>query len=413
MTAVRDATPSDAGAIAAIYNHVIATSDAIWRDEPVTVDDRMNWLRDKQGAGWPVLVAIDDAGAGAGEVVGFCALGPFRDWPGYEETAEHSIHLAASARGRGVGTTLLRAMIERARTMGKRVLVAGVDGGNDGSVRFHEQLGFVEVARMPGVGRKGGRSVDLLLLQRPLVYEGFDDVEDDFNRVLAQSLHPRGPDVLFDVIGGLGLPAGAFAVDIGCGRGQFTSRLVDLGFEAAGIDPVLRGASAAGVIDAMPLRTGSVDLVMAREMLYEVPDWAAGFAECRRILVPSHGRMVVYQLFSTDRLEPREAAEFWGTAGGRVEIGDRSHFEAAVAAGGLRIEQSIELATETGEWAEEREGRASRELLAAARLLRSPGRYIERYGRENYEIKLMDSRWHVLRMVGKLSTWIDVLACDD
>jgi phosphinothricin acetyltransferase len=70
--------------------------------------------------------------------------------------------------GRGVGRALLDALIEHARAAGKRVMVAGIDGENVRSIAFHARLGFVEVARMPGVGEKLGRRLDLVLMQRAL-----------------------------------------------------------------------------------------------------------------------------------------------------------------------------------------------------------------------------------------------------
>jgi L-amino acid N-acyltransferase YncA len=81
---------------------------------------------------------------------------------------EHTIHVDAAHRGQGVGDALLRAMIDRLRSMGKAVLVAGLDAGNDGSARFHERFGFRRVAHLPGVGRKAGQPVDLVLLQLDL-----------------------------------------------------------------------------------------------------------------------------------------------------------------------------------------------------------------------------------------------------
>lgn len=161
---VRDATADDLPAITTIYNDVLRTSAAIWRDEPVSLADRATWFRAQQERGHPVLVAV----GADGDVLGFASLGDFRPWPGYHPTVEHSIHVAEAHRGEGVGRRLMAAVIERAATMGKEVLVAGVDAGNTASIRFHERLGFVEVGRMPGIGRKFGEPVDLVLLQRGL-----------------------------------------------------------------------------------------------------------------------------------------------------------------------------------------------------------------------------------------------------
>jgi phosphinothricin acetyltransferase len=160
---VRDATLDDVAAITAIYNHVIGESDAIWLDEEVTLDDRRAWLQGQLDAGRPTLVAVE-----GGEVIGYCAAFAFRDKSGYRATAEHTILLAPGHRGSGTGQALLDALIERAAAAGTRVLVAGCDAGNHGAIAFHERNGFQEVARMPGVGRKHGRPVDLVLLQRAL-----------------------------------------------------------------------------------------------------------------------------------------------------------------------------------------------------------------------------------------------------
>jgi hypothetical protein len=123
------------------------------------------------------------------------------------------------------------------------------------------------------------------------------------------------------------------------------------------------------------------------------------------------GRVVIYQVFATDRLEPREAEWFWSTSGGVFpRNADRAHVEASIAAAGFRIEENIELGSETGEWAEEQHGKASRELLAASRLLRDPQRYIAQFGQAAYDIKLGDAFWHVYRMIGKLSNRVYVLA---
>ena len=113
------------------------------------------------------MLVADDGDA----VVGFAAYGDFRDstkWPGYRLTVEHTIHVARSHWGTGVGRLLMEALLGHAAEAGKHVMVAAIDGENDGSIRFHERLGFVEVARMPDVGTRFGRWLTLVLLQRTL-----------------------------------------------------------------------------------------------------------------------------------------------------------------------------------------------------------------------------------------------------
>jgi hypothetical protein len=108
------------------------------------------------------------------------------------------------------------------------------------------------------------------------------------------------------------------------------------------------------------------------------------FAECRRVLRDG-GRMLVYQVFATDRLEPREAERQCGTTVVPASANAR-HVEAALTTAGFQVDECIELASEGGERAEEESGEGGRRLLHAARLLRQPDRYIARFGRTAYDI---------------------------
>jgi L-amino acid N-acyltransferase len=160
---IRDATDSDLEGLAAIYNDVIATSTATFTTTPVTLDERREWWRTRSAQGYPVLIAEDPRG-----VAGFGSFGEFRAWPGYRFTVEHTLHVRADARGRGIGRRLLLALIERARTLGKHVMVAGVDGDNAASIHLHERLGFTQAGRLTEVGYKFGRWLDLVFLQRSI-----------------------------------------------------------------------------------------------------------------------------------------------------------------------------------------------------------------------------------------------------
>ena len=124
----------------------------------------------RRARGFPVLVAVDDA-APTPKVVGIGTYADFRDSidkPGYRFTVEHSIHVHRDATGRGIGPRLLDALVAHARRRGAHVMVAGIDGENEGSIRFHERHGFVETARMPQIGHKFGRWLDVVFLQRYL-----------------------------------------------------------------------------------------------------------------------------------------------------------------------------------------------------------------------------------------------------
>jgi L-amino acid N-acyltransferase YncA len=158
-----EATEADLPAILAIHNDVVATSTAIYSDDPSTLEERAAWRTARQAAGYPVLVARE-----AGEVLGFASFGDFRAWPGYAATVEHSIHVRADRRRRGVGRALLSALPDRARACGKHVLIGGIDADNEASLSLHAALGFEQVAHFRQVGRKFDRWLDLVFVQKIL-----------------------------------------------------------------------------------------------------------------------------------------------------------------------------------------------------------------------------------------------------
>jgi hypothetical protein len=115
-------------------------------------------------------------------------------------------------------------------------------------------------------------------------------------------------------------------------------------------------------------------------------------------------------MFGTDRLESREAGWLWRTMGVVPESADPARMERATVAAGLRIDDRIELASEWGQWREERDGSAGRRLLHAARLLRDPEQYIGRFGQAAYELMLGDCLRHVCAMIGKLERRVYLLS---
>ncbi len=163
---IRDAVDGDMPALRDLYNATILTTTAAWTEQPQTLRARQTWFRRQQRDAYPVLVAEVD-----GDVVGFTAYGSFRGsgkWPGYRHTVEHTIHVHEEYWGYGIGRTLLEALMQRARTQDIHVMVAAIDSANAESIAFHERLGFTTVARMPEVGRKFDRWLDLVLMQRTI-----------------------------------------------------------------------------------------------------------------------------------------------------------------------------------------------------------------------------------------------------
>jgi len=265
-----------------------------------------------------------------------------------------------------------------------------------------------------------------------MFYDVYPRIEDEFQAALDESLHPRGPEVLYDLVRAMELSPGSVATDVGCGEGRHSIELAEL-FQLAvtGIDPVPRhielaraeldAAAAlrpelgdrvrfeAGEAEALPFEDRSVDLVWCRDVLVHVANLDEAYTEFERVLRPG-GRALVYQMFGTERLEPREAEWLWSIVGVVPASADAARTEAAISTAGLRTDDRVVLGGEWGERAEEESGNGGRRLLHASRLLREPERYVAAFGQASYEIMLGDCLWHVYGMIGKLERRVYLLS---
>jgi L-amino acid N-acyltransferase YncA len=161
--AVRDATHDDLPVILSIYNDAVLNSTAIWNETASDLAGRTAWFDERRAAGFPVLVST-----AAGDVTGYATYGPFRPHQGYRHTAELSIYVAGRRRGSGIGGLLMAALVDRAIRSGVHVLIGGVEASNAVSLALHARHGFVETGRLPQVGTKFGRWLDLVIMQRVL-----------------------------------------------------------------------------------------------------------------------------------------------------------------------------------------------------------------------------------------------------
>jgi L-amino acid N-acyltransferase YncA len=160
---IRIALNRDAAAIAAIYAHHVAHGTASFDIEPRGEAETAARIEECAKRGWPFLVTEVE-----GQVVGYAYATQFRDRPAYAATCENSIYLDPGAVGQGIGTLLLDALLEAAAQSGFRQMIAVIGGGEPASVRLHAAAGFVEAGRMSSVGRKFGRWLDTLYMQKSL-----------------------------------------------------------------------------------------------------------------------------------------------------------------------------------------------------------------------------------------------------
>jgi L-amino acid N-acyltransferase YncA len=161
---IRQGTDADLDAILEIHNEAILNSAAIWEEKLADRAERETWLESRLAAGHSVLVAVNDDD-GDNSVIGYASYGQWRPRSGYRHTVEDSVYLAAPYRARGVGRQLLTALIGNARAAGHHMMLADIESENIASIGLHESLGFVHVGRLPEIGRKFDRWLDLSILE--------------------------------------------------------------------------------------------------------------------------------------------------------------------------------------------------------------------------------------------------------
>jgi phosphinothricin acetyltransferase len=147
--------------ILAIFNDAILNSTALYDYKPRTPVVMATWFDIKKKGNYPVLGFVTEAG----ELMGFGSYGPFRAWPAYKYTIEHSLYVAAKYRGQGLGKRLLKEIISAAQSQEYHTLIGGIDAQNSVSIRLHESLGFRRAGTIREAGFKFGRWLDLEFYQ--------------------------------------------------------------------------------------------------------------------------------------------------------------------------------------------------------------------------------------------------------
>lgn len=156
---IRPAEATDIPAIAAYWNPLIRTTTITFASEEKSPADLAQMIATR-----PWFFVAEDAG----RVIGHATCAQFRGGDGYVHSHEHTIIVDPDAKGTGVGRALMARLEGAARGAGVHVMVAGISGENAAAIAFHAALGYVETGRMPQVGRKFGRWLDLVLMQKCL-----------------------------------------------------------------------------------------------------------------------------------------------------------------------------------------------------------------------------------------------------
>jgi L-amino acid N-acyltransferase YncA len=161
---LRPATAADVAAITAIYRPAVLRGTASFELEPPDEAEMLSRFQAVIGAGYPYFVATLE-----GRVVGYAYASAYRTRPAYRFTVEDSVYIAPEAQGKGVGTLLLKALIEASTAKGHRLMVAVIgDSRNHASITLHRNAGFTFCGTIHSIGYKLGRWLDTVVMELPL-----------------------------------------------------------------------------------------------------------------------------------------------------------------------------------------------------------------------------------------------------
>lgn len=159
VATIRPATESDLGAINDIYNHYVRHSTCTYQEEAEPMEGRRKWFG-RHGEKHPVIVAEAE-----GRVAGWGSLSAYHERSAYRRTVENSVYVHHEYHRRGIGALLLGELIARARALGHRAIIAGIDSGQTASVALHARFHFEKVGQLKEVGFKFGRVLDVIYME--------------------------------------------------------------------------------------------------------------------------------------------------------------------------------------------------------------------------------------------------------
>ena len=156
----RDAHIDDLPRIVEIYNSTVAGRMVTADTEPVSVKSRVNWFNDHSSNKRPLWVIED----GANKIIGWVSFQSFYGRPAYDATAEISIYLDESVRGKGVGKKVLEHAIQSCDALKVKTILGYIFSHNEPSIKLFKNFGFQEWGKFPNIAVLDGieRSVTIM-----------------------------------------------------------------------------------------------------------------------------------------------------------------------------------------------------------------------------------------------------------
>jgi phosphinothricin acetyltransferase len=156
----RDAHIDDLPRIVEIYNSTVAGRMVTADTEPVSIKSRLNWFNDHSSNKRPLWVIED----GVNKIIGWVSFQSFYGRPAYDATAEISIYLDESVRGKGVGKKVLHHAIQSCAELKIKTILGYIFSHNESSIKLFKTFGFQEWGKFPNIAVLDGieRSVTIV-----------------------------------------------------------------------------------------------------------------------------------------------------------------------------------------------------------------------------------------------------------
>ena len=152
---LRDAEPSDADAICSIYNEYILNTTITFEETPLQAEEMASRIR-LVTQSYPWLVYEKDS-----RIVGYAYAGKWKERSAYRYSVETSIYMDSRHVGKGIGTQLLKELLERLKAVSLHSVISGIALPNPASVALCERFGFKKIAHFSEVGYKMNRWIDV------------------------------------------------------------------------------------------------------------------------------------------------------------------------------------------------------------------------------------------------------------
>lgn len=160
---LRKAELNDLEQINEIYNWAVTNTVATFDLNERSRDGALSWFNVHLDPYYPIFVV--ERGQ---KIVGWGSLSPFHTRPAYRQSGEFSIYVASEYQGQGIGDALLKKCCEEAEFLGYHTLLGLITATNIASLSLAKKYGFTEAGRFREVGKKFGKNLDVVVMQKML-----------------------------------------------------------------------------------------------------------------------------------------------------------------------------------------------------------------------------------------------------